>query len=60
MTSKIKIELVVEVDTAQANKLLETITRSVKTWKIGDGKIFVLPTEGAVWAGTKEKQENTK
>ena len=37
---KVKLELV--VDSAMAEQVVETITKTAKTGKIGDGKIFVL------------------
>jgi len=53
---KIKIEIVVETD--MVDKTVETIIQSVKTGKIGDGKIFVLPTEEVVRVRTGEKGED--
>ena len=50
---KIKIEIVVETDLV--DKVLETIIRAAKTGKIGDGKIFVLPTEQVIRVRTGEK-----
>ncbi|RZB31856.1 MAG: nitrogen regulatory protein P-II 1 [Desulfobacteraceae bacterium Eth-SRB1] len=50
---KIKIEIVVETDLV--NKTVETIIQSAKTGKIGDGKIFVLPTEEVIRVRTGEK-----
>ena len=40
---KIKVETVVADD--MVDKVIETIMQSVRTGKIGDGKIFVLPVE---------------
>ena len=40
---KIKIETIVADE--MADKIVETITNTVRTGKIGDGKIFVLPVE---------------
>lgn len=40
---KIKVEIVVDAEIA--DKVVETIVESVRTGKIGDGKIFVLPLE---------------
>jgi len=40
---KIKVETVVSDD--MADKVVETIMNTVRTGKIGDGKIFVLPVE---------------
>ncbi len=50
---KIKIEIVVETDLA--DKTVKTIIQSAKTGKIGDGKIFVLPTEEVIRVRTGEK-----
>ena len=50
---KIKIEIVVETDLV--DKVLEAIIRAAKTGKIGDGKIFVLPTEEVIRVRTGEK-----
>ncbi len=50
---KIKIEIVVETDLV--DKTVETIIQSAKTGKIGDGKIFVLPTEQVIRVRTGEK-----
>jgi len=50
---KIKIEIVVEADLA--NQVVETIIQAAKTGKIGDGKIFVLPTEEVIRVRTGEK-----
>lgn len=40
---KIKVETIVTDDIAE--KVVETIANTVRTGKIGDGKIFVLPVE---------------
>ena len=40
---KIKVETIVADD--MVDKIVETITNTVRTGKIGDGKIFVLPVE---------------
>lgn len=40
---KVKVEIV--VDEALVDQVVETVASSVKTGKIGDGKIFVLPME---------------
>jgi nitrogen regulatory protein P-II 1 len=53
---KIKIEIVVlDEDVA---KTLNAIVTNARTGEIGDGKIFVLPVEGAVRVRTGEKDEN--
>lgn len=53
---KIKIEVV--VDSSQVNQVVETISRSANTGKIGDGKIFVLPVAEAVRIRTGERDES--
>ncbi len=50
---KIKIELVVEAD--QVERVVETIIKSARTGKIGDGKIFILPVEEAIRIRTGER-----
>ena len=52
---KVKIEVAVGDDVA--GKAVETIARSAKTGKIGDGKIFVSNIEEAVRIRTEEKGE---
>ena len=52
---KIKVELV--VGDGQADKAVETIVKSAKTGKIGDGKVFVSSIEQAVRIRTDEKGE---
>ncbi len=49
---KNKIEIIVQ--DSQAQEVVETIARTAKTGKIGDGKIFVLPVEEAVRIRTGE------
>ena len=49
---KVKVEIV--VDSSLADKVVETIQSSVKTGKIGDGKIFVQPIEGVCRIRTGE------
>jgi nitrogen regulatory protein P-II 1 len=50
---KAKIELIVTDDLAP--QVIETIERSAKTGKIGDGKVFVLPVEEVVRIRTGER-----
>ena len=50
---KVKIEVVVGDDVV--DKVVETIGEAAKTGKIGDGKIFVIPTEDAIRIRTGEK-----
>jgi nitrogen regulatory protein PII len=49
---KIKIEVM--VDASITDKVVAAISENAKTGKIGDGKIFVLPVEGAVRIRTGE------
>lgn len=49
---KVKIEIAVAA--SMADQVVETITNSAKTGKIGDGKIFVLDVESAVRVRTGE------
>ena len=49
---KIKVEIVVDED--MVNKVLDAIMKSVKTDKIGDGKIFVLPLDSVCRIRTGE------
>ncbi|AXI49905.1 MULTISPECIES: P-II family nitrogen regulator [Roseobacteraceae] len=53
---KVKLELVVA--DALADQMVETITRTAHTGKIGDGKIFVLDVEQAVRVRTGETGED--
>lgn len=53
---KIKIEIVVP-DTL-ADKVVEVISITAKTGKIGDGKIFVLPVEESIRIRTGERGDN--
>lgn len=50
---KVKVEIVVESD--RVDEVLEAIMKSVKTGKIGDGKIFVLPVEEVCRIRTGER-----
>jgi nitrogen regulatory protein P-II 1 len=52
---KIKIELVIKDEDAE--KVIDTIVKSARTGKIGDGKIFVIPVEKAVRIRTGEEDE---
>ena len=55
LVPKIKIEVI--VPDGAVTRVLETITKSAKTGKIGDGKIFALPVEEAVRIRTGERGE---
>jgi len=52
---KVKIELVVADDDVE--KVIETISESARTGKIGDGKIFVMPVEKVIRIRTGEEDE---
>ena len=51
-----KIEIVVPESTV--DQIVETITRTAQTGKIGDGKIFVLSVDQAVRVRTGETNED--
>jgi nitrogen regulatory protein PII len=53
---KIKIEMVVADD--QVEKVVETISTTARTGKIGDGKIFVTNIEQAIRVRTDERDED--
>lgn len=53
---KIKIEIVIE--DSMVSKVVETIEKSARTGKIGDGKIFILPVEEAIRIRTGERKED--
>ena len=53
---KVKLEIIVPDELAQ--QVVETIERSARTGRIGDGKIFVLPTEEVVRIRTGERGAN--
>jgi len=52
---KVKLDLVVAED--QVDDVVELITQSARTGKIGDGKIFVSPIEKIVRIRTGEEDE---
>jgi nitrogen regulatory protein PII len=49
---KVKIDIV--VDEEMADKVVSTICETANTGKVGDGKIFVLPMDGAIRIRTGE------
>ena len=53
---KVKIEIVANDD--QIEKIIDTIIGAVKTGKIGDGKIFVVPVETVcrIWTGERDTE----
>ncbi len=53
-----KIKLEIAVPEALADKVVETITRTARTGKIGDGKIFVLDIEQATRVRTGETNDD--
>ncbi len=53
---KIKVEIVVNEN--QCDQVIETILTAVKTGKIGDGKIFVMPIEAVYRIRTGERDKN--
>lgn len=53
---KIKLEIVVNDDVADT--IVETITNTAQTGKIGDGKVFVLDVEQAIRVRTGETGED--
>ncbi|TCM83566.1 nitrogen regulatory protein P-II family [Rhodovulum steppense] len=53
---KVKLEIV--VPSAMADQVVETIAKTAKTDKIGDGKIFVLDVNQAVRVRTGETNED--
>ncbi len=53
-----KIKLEIAVPAAEADTVVETIARTARTGKIGDGKIFVLDVEKAMRVRTGETDEN--
>jgi nitrogen regulatory protein P-II 1 len=50
---KIKVEVI--CDSAEADKVVDTIVESARTGKIGDGKIWVSPVERLVRVRTGER-----
>lgn len=53
---KIKLEIIVAED--QVVKVVDAITESAKTGKIGDGKIFIFPMEEVIRIRTGERGED--
>jgi nitrogen regulatory protein P-II 1 len=53
---KVKLQILVPDD--KAAKVVEVITDSARTGKIGDGKIFVTPVEDVIRIRTGEKGED--
>ena len=55
-TPKVRLEIFVSSDLA--GKVVDTIVSTANTNKIGDGKVFTLPVEGAVRIRTGETGED--
>jgi nitrogen regulatory protein P-II 1 len=53
---KVKIELV--VSDSQVNQVIESIEKTAKTGRIGDGKIFIVGIEEAIRIRTGERGED--
>ena len=53
-----KVQIDVVVDSALADQVVEAISKSANTGKIGDGKIFVYPVSEAVRIRTGETGES--
>ena len=53
LVPKMKLEILVTYD--QVERVIEAITASASTGKIGDGKIFVMPVSDAVRIRTGER-----
>lgn len=49
-----KVKLEVAVDSSMVDKVIEAVTKSAQTGKIGDGKIFVTTLEQAIRIRTGE------
>ena len=50
---KVKIQILVPDD--RASQVVETVVKTARTGKIGDGKIFVIPVEEVIRIRTGEK-----
>jgi len=55
LVPKVKLELVVASD--RAEEVIQTVVRSAKTGKIGDGKIFVYEVGDAIRIRNDERGE---
>lgn len=54
---KVKLEIAVSDDLVA--EVVETIEKTAKTGRIGDGKIFILPLDGAVRIRTGERDADS-
>ncbi len=53
---KVKVEVAVRDDLA--SKVVDTIVKTARTGKIGDGKVFVIPVEDVIRIRTDERGES--
>ncbi|MGB7983018.1 MAG: P-II family nitrogen regulator [Candidatus Nanopelagicales bacterium] len=53
MVPKVRVEVLVEDDDASA--VVDVITKSAQTGRIGDGKVWTIPVEGVVRVRTGER-----
>ena len=53
-----KVELMMIVPDTEVEAVVDTILRSARTGKIGDGKIFVSPVDGVIRIRTGERGED--
>ena len=49
-----KVKLEIAVDDEMADRVVEAVGNAARTGRIGDGKVFVLPLEGAMRVRTGE------
>ena len=54
-----KLKLEIAIADEHVAEVVETIERTAKTGRIGDGKIFILPLYGAVRIRTGEKDDDS-
>src|SRR5512137_2209903 len=52
-----KIQLEIVVRDSELDTLVGALMESARTWKIGDGKIFVIPVEKSIRIRTGETEE---
>ncbi|MGZ4427791.1 MAG: P-II family nitrogen regulator [Nocardioidaceae bacterium] len=55
LVPKIRIEIV--VDDVEADEVVDTIVKSSRTGRIGDGKVWVVPVENVVRVRTGDQDE---
>jgi nitrogen regulatory protein P-II 1 len=55
LVPKIRVEIV--VDDPEANEVVQTIVKSSRTGRIGDGKVWVVPVESVVRVRTGDEDE---